>query len=135
MYSVVVRRFRRWLGVAAERVFDLVCRSLLAALSSEKEKKALEAHLARARIKPRLEYIHRKLLNLQDSRIDGFPESAPLMVTAMYDMIRAQRNDLGHPRELPPQVDRQEAHARLQIFGAYYEVAEQRRAFLSGRQV
>jgi hypothetical protein len=57
------------------------------------------------------------------------------MVTAMYDMIRSQRNDLGHPRAEPPSVDRQEAHARLQVFGAYYETAERVRTFLSSNKV
>lgn len=119
------------LGVAAERVFDLVCESLLASsVMSAKERATLEDHMKRARLKPRLEYVHQKLTKLQDARTPGFPESAALMVTAMYDIIRAQRNHLGHPQEKPPRLDADVANARLQMFAGYFETAEEVRRFL-----
>jgi len=120
------------LGVAAERVFDLVCESLLSSSAmSDKEKGTLADHMKRARLKPRLEYVHQKLARIQDANTPGFPESAALMVTAMYDIIRAQRNDLGHPQEKPPRLDADVANARLQMFAGYFETAEQVRRFLS----
>jgi hypothetical protein len=119
------------LGVAAERVFDLLCESLLSSSAmSAKEKATLEDHMRRARLKPRLEYVHQKLTTLQSANTPGFPESAALMVTAMYDIIRAQRNDLGHPQEKPPLLDADVANARLQMFAGYFETAEQVRHFL-----
>jgi hypothetical protein len=120
------------LGVAAERVFDLVCEALLmSSVMSAKEKSTLADHMKRARLKPRLDYVHQKLTKLQDVNTPGFPESAALMVTAMYDIIRAQRNDLGHPQEKPPRLDADVANARLQMFAGYFETAEQIRRFLS----
>jgi hypothetical protein len=82
-------------------------------------------------MKPRIDFIQRKFEALQNASAAGFPESAALMVIAIYDMIRVQRNDLGHPREQPPKLERHEAQARLQMFGAFYETAEQVRTFLA----
>ena len=64
-------------------------------------------------------------------------EAAPgtLAVTAIYDLLRSQRNDLGHPRDLPPTVEREEVFANLQIFPRFYETAEQLRTYLSANPV
>lgn len=45
------------------------------------------------------------------------------------------RNELGHPRETPPNIDRKDAFVNLQIFPRYYETAEQVRQFLASNQV
>lgn len=49
----------------------------------------------------------------------------------MYDIIRAQRNDLGHPQEQPPRLDADVANGRRQMFAAYVETAEQVRSVLN----
>jgi hypothetical protein len=98
---------------------------------SAKEKNTLDDHMRRARLKPRLEYVHQKLTKLQDANTSGFPESAALMVTAMYDIIRAQRKRPRAPagEAAAPRPD--VANARLQMFAGYFETAEQVRRFLS----
>ena len=57
------------------------------------------------------------------------------MVTAVYDFLRTQRNDLGHPRDVPPDVDREDAFANLQMIPRYYQVAEELRRFLAANRV
>jgi hypothetical protein len=123
------------LGVAAERVFDLVCESLLKALANPSEKKAFEDLLQRYAMKPKLEWVAAKLQALQRTKRPGFPDNAPMMVTVIYDLLRSQRNELGHPREIPPEIDREEEHANLQIFPTYYETAERLRSFLQANSV
>ena len=57
------------------------------------------------------------------------------MVTQVYDLIRAQRNDLGHPREDPPRLSREDANAHLQVFQTYYAKAEALRSFLGANKI
>ncbi len=123
------------LGIAAERVFLLVCESVLASLRDAGERQALADLLQRFPMKPKLDWVHAKLLDLQSRRTPGLPENAPLMVTAIYDLLRAQRNEFGHPRETPPRVDREEAFVSLQIFPRYYQTAEELMRFLAENQV
>jgi hypothetical protein len=138
-----VRAFRRatpvaatiMLGIAAERVFLLLCDSLLAALADSGEQTAFERLLERFPMKPKLDWVHTKLQALQASRAAGLPDNATLAVTAIYDFLRAQRNDIGHPREQPPRVDREEAFVNLQIFPRYYQTAEAVRQFLATTRV
>ena len=86
------------LGVAAERVFNLICDSLEPARASPKEREKLAALQKRLSIKGRADWVHDKLRAVQDGKPHGFPENAAIMVTGIYDMIRKQRNDLGHSR-------------------------------------
>jgi hypothetical protein len=125
------------LGVAAERVFLLLCDSLLAALADPQEQTDFSKALRRIAMKPKLDFVHAKMEALQNSnpRPAGFPESAVIALTAVYDLLRRQRNDMGHPRETPPQSDRSQAFANLQVFAVYYEVAERIREFLSQNAV
>jgi hypothetical protein len=138
-----VRAFRRgtpvasvvMLGIAAERVFLLLCDALLAALRDPNERSAFQAIMDRFVMKPKLDWVHGKVQDLQNRRVPGLPDSATLAVTAIYDLLRSQRNDLGHPRERPPVVDRAGAFANLQLFPHFYQTAEALRAFLRTQQV
>lgn len=123
------------LGIAAERVFLLVCEAILASLRDPNEKATFGGLLQRLPMKPKLDWVHAKLLDLQNRRTPGLPDNVTLTVTAIYDFLRSQRNDLGHPREIPPNVDREEAFVNLQIFPRYYQTAEELRQFLAGNQV
>jgi hypothetical protein len=123
------------LGIAAERVFLLLCDSLAAALSNAAEKTAFTKLLDRFPMKPKLDWVQNKLQQVQKQAPPGFPENATIMLVAIYDLMRTQRNELGHPREAPPSVQRQDAFVNLQIFPRYYEIAEEVRAFLASNPV
>jgi len=123
------------LGIAAERVFLLVCNSMLDALQDVTEKKKLQKILNRFPMKPKLVWIHNKVQSLQDNKVPGFPENGTLMLTTIYDLIRNQRNELGHPREAPPIMKREDAYVNLQVFPRYYEKSEEVREFLSSNKV
>ena len=83
-------------------------------------------------MKPKLDWVHQKIQSVKAPR---FPENANIMVTAIYDFVRSQRNDLGHPRETPPAVTQEDAFVNLQVFPRYYETAEEVRAFLAANKV
>jgi hypothetical protein len=123
------------LGIAAERVFLLLSESLENALSDPKEKRDLGKILARYRMKPKLDWVHQKIQKLQDKGIRGFPDNSTLMITAIYDLIRTQRNELGHPQPTPPNVSKDDAFVNLQIFPRYYETAEVVRTFFAANSV
>lgn len=123
------------LGIAAERVFLLLCDSLAAALSTPGEKSAFAKLLDRFPMKPKLDWVHGKIQQIQKQAPSGFPDNATIMLVAIYDLMRCQRNELGHPREVPPQMERQDAFVNLQIFPRYYEIAENVRKFLSANPV
>lgn len=123
------------LGIAAERVFDLVCESLLNALNDPGEKATFEKLMNRFPMKPKLDWVHNKLQDVQRSPGTAIPENSAMMATVIYDLLRMQRNELGHPRDAPPRVDRDEAVVNLQIFPRYYDAAERVRQFLASNGV
>ncbi|MEO8372849.1 MAG: hypothetical protein ABI806_26930, partial [Candidatus Solibacter sp.] len=123
------------LGIAAERVFLLLCASLERALIDPAEKAQFTKVLSRFSMKPKLDWVHDKIQKIQKRPPAGFPENATIMIVAIYDLMRGQRNELGHPRELPPCVKREDAFVNLQIFPRYYEIAEQTTEFLASNPV
>ncbi|MGH8590404.1 MAG: hypothetical protein ACREXX_14060 [Gammaproteobacteria bacterium] len=117
------------LGIAAERVFLILANSIHDALSDAKEKVVLRRLLDRFPMKPKLDWIHRKLQEVQQQGRAGFPDNAVIAVTPIYDLLRVQRNELGHPRQIPPTVSREDAFVNLQIFPRYFETMEKIRTF------
>ena len=120
------------LGIAAERVFLLLCEALAAALSSPAEQKVLGKLLSSFPMNPKLQWVHQKI---QSIRAPGFPENANIMMTAIYDFMRAQRNELGHPREQPPAVTQEDIFVNLQVFPRYYQTAENVRHFFAANKL
>ena len=53
------------------------------------------------------------------------------MVVAIYDLIRQQRNEFGHPREDPLQLTRDDMLGGLQSFIRYCETAGELRTCLA----
>jgi hypothetical protein len=123
------------LGIASERVFLLLCDSLAAALSNASEKATFTKVLRRFPMKPKLDWVHSKIQQVQKQAPGGFPDNATTVLVAIYDLMRCQRNELGHPREAPPKIERHDSFVNLQIFPRYYEIAEEVRTFLASNQV
>ena len=119
-------------GIAAERVFLLLCDSLLTALADISEKKKFQQVLDKRAMKPKLDWVRHRFEAIRGPR---FPDNAGVMVGTVYDLLRLQRNDLGHPRETPPSISRSDAFVNLQVFPRYYVLAEQVRAYLASHAV
>ena len=123
------------LGVAAERVFLVVCESLEAAIRKPQEKMAFQRLLAQNAMKPKLEWVRDKIEVIQNQKPRPLPEDVDLMLTGIYNFIRLQRNDLGHPKDEPPNVSREQVFVSLRLFASYYATAEAVRSFLASNQV
>jgi hypothetical protein len=121
------------LGIAAERVFLILCETLNVSLTTAGEKQKFTRLLERFPMKPKLDWMHQKFQALQGQA--GFPENVNIMVTTVYDLMRSQRNELGHPQAAPPTISREDAFVNLQVFPRYYQIAETVREFLSTNSV
>ncbi len=120
------------LGIAAERVFLIVCDSLANSVKDPSEKATAKKMLDRNAMKPKLDWVTETLRRIQiPKRPPDLPEDVDIKIPGIYNLIRYQRNELGHPREVPPSVTRDDAYAYLRLFPSYYETAEKVREFLS----
>ncbi|MCA9758836.1 MAG: hypothetical protein KDA27_23785 [Candidatus Eisenbacteria bacterium] len=123
------------LGIAAERVFDLLCESIDSAIASPKEKAKFQGICLRFQMKPKLDFVVAKFQSATVRGLSGFPDNAHIAVLALYDFLRTQRNELGHPQTLPPRLDREEMFANLQVFARYYETVDKIRTALQGSAI
>ena len=102
------------LGVAAESVFNQLCDVIKPSLKNNSEQKKLADKLS---VKPRHRWIVQKYQSLPSKvRREQLPESLDMTLTSLYDLIRRQRNDLGHPQEKPPDLSREQAFMFFRLF-------------------
>ena len=110
------------LGIASEAVLLRLCEVAQNALSDSKERSDFDQLQW---VKPK----HRWLVDKYDSlpardRRTQLPESLDVTLTSLYDLIRRQRNELGHPQEQPPAIDRELAFMYLKLFPTFIKDAE-----------
>ena len=123
------------LGVAAERVFLRVCSSLETALKDSKEHLKFQKLLAGNSMKAKLDWVRQKIEIIQQQKPRPLPEDIDVALNGVYTFIRTQRNDLGHPRNDPPSVSREQVFMNLRLFPTYYNTAETVRDFLTRNNV
>jgi hypothetical protein len=93
---------------------EIVGESLKSAKDQEAFKKLPEM------VKPRHRWILEKFQNLPSKiRRNELPESLDVTLSSLFDLIRRQRNDLGHPQESPPDMDRETAFVSFRLFPTY----------------
>lgn len=110
------------LGVAAESVFNHMCEIVRASLKDGNERKKLDPQLP---VKPRHRWLVQKYQNLpRKVRREQLPESLDMTLTSLYDLIRRQRNEFGHPQDQPPELSREEAFIFFRLFPGFVSDAQ-----------
>ena len=110
------------LGVAAEAVFLRLCEVIRGALQNDAERTQFDQLQW---VKPKHRWVVEKYAALPaEVRRAHLPESLDLTLTSLYDLIRRQRNELGHPQEDPPAIDREQAFTYFKLFPTFIQDVE-----------
>lgn len=110
------------LGVAAESVFlqlcDIVSKSIKDTARREKFDK-LPNH-----VRPRHKWIVAELEKLPRKTRNSISESLDVHISSLYELIRRQRNDAGHPQKDVPDIGRDLAFTYFKLFPSYVQDVE-----------
>jgi hypothetical protein len=110
------------LGVAAEAGFLELCTLLtqcISDLNAQAKFKKIE------RVKDKHRWIVKRYDQLPANRkARDLPDGLDVTFSGIYDLIRRQRNALGHPQAVAPNIDREHAFAHFQLFLTYLRDAQ-----------
>jgi len=109
------------LGVAAESAFDQLCNSIKTTLTDAADQAKLEISIP---VRPRHRWLVQRYQNLPAAERRRLPESLDPTLTSLYNLIRRQRNELGHPQADPPQVTREEAFIFFRLLPTFMQDAQ-----------
>ena len=85
-------------------------------------------------IAPKHRWLTNKVAGLPSEARRQLPENLQMTISSLYNLIRQQRNDLGHPREEPPSIDREQAFVFFRLFPTFIRDVESFAAYLGGNQ-
>lgn len=116
------------LGVAAEAAFLGLCKVIRASLRDANTKQAFDKlpDLIRPKHRWIMEKYHALPLRV---RREQLPESLDMTLGSLYELIRRQRNELGHPQESPPRLNRDYVFVAFRLFPTYVSDLEAFAAF------
>ena len=110
------------LGVATEAVFLEVCAAVQGSIRDPKDARDFEKL---DMVKTKHRWIVAKYEALPAGiRREHLPDGLDVTLKGVYDLIRRQRNELGHPQVVSPEIDREHAFALFQIFPTYVKDVE-----------
>lgn len=110
------------LGIAAEAVFLGLCTVIAANLKIAAERTKFEKLQW---VKPKHRWVVDKYQSLPASeRKDRLPESLDVTLTSLYELIRRQRNEIGHPSGQMPAIDRELAFVHFRLFPTFISDVE-----------
>jgi len=112
------------LGVASESVFLKLWEIVGENLTAERDQRDFRALDERYGIVPKHRWLTEKVAGLSPEARRRLPENLQMTISSLYNLIRQQRNDLGHPREEPPSVDREQAFMFFRIFPTFVRDVE-----------
>jgi hypothetical protein len=103
------------LGVAAEAVILKACELIVDASADPTVRKVYDSLPGVVKQRHRWSVEQYNALPPKVRR-EALPDGLDVTLTSAYDLIRRQRNDLGHPQAIPPAIDRQHAFVFFQVF-------------------
>lgn len=110
------------LGIAAESIFNGMCEIVRESLKNGSEQKNLDPQMP---VKLRHRWVVQKYQSFPAAiRREQLPESLDFTLTSLYDLIRRQRNELGHPQDKPPMLSREEAFIFFRVFPGFVRDAQ-----------
>ena len=104
------------LGVASERLFDILFDSFLQSLTSDKN--PLQRTQGQM-INRRYDAFKRRVDSIKGQLPPAIRDRLEINLVSIFNLIRYTRNDAGHPTQIV--VERDESFANLQVFGRYCE--------------
>lgn len=110
------------LGIAAEAVFLGLCTVIAENLDLQNEREEFENLRW---VKPKHRWVINKYQSIPNNeRKQNLPESLDLTLTSLYDLIRRQRNEIGHPAEEMPDIGRDRAFVYFRLFPTFISDVE-----------
>ena len=104
------------LGVATECAFNNFCVAITPHLKNPADASELDL---KNQVRPRHRWLVNKFNALDRSTKKSLSESLDVNLGALYDLIRRQRNDLGHPQSSPPDLSREQSYIFFRILPEY----------------
>lgn len=123
------------LGIASEAAFISLCQKMLSALKDQKEKVKLKKIIEQNSMVQKFVFVRDKMEKIINNNKKILPEDAMITLLGVFDLVRRQRNDLGHPREKLPTLNRDQVFIYLQMFPNYYKTIKQLESYLSNNKV
>ncbi len=105
------------LGVAAEATFLQLGNAISPFIGDPNERKRFEKLVW---VKDKHRWIVAKYEQLERNvKRVRLPDGMDISLKGIYDLIGRQRNELGHPQNVPPEVDKDHAFASFRLFLTY----------------
>jgi len=123
------------LGIASERIFLTFCELLLNAISNASEKQKFTKILDGMPMIAKLNFVQSKIESFMAKNRKALPDNTKTALLGIFDFIRIQRNDIGHPQEDLQVPERDTVYVNLRLFPQYCKTVEKVKSYLQTNKI
>ena len=123
------------LGISSERIFLALCDVLFNSLSNVTERKSFSKILDGISMLAKFEFVRKKIELLMSKKGNNFPKIQLTNLLGIFEFIRVQRNDIGHPQDNLQVPARDDVYVNLRIFPQYCKTVEEVKKYLNANKV
>ncbi len=123
------------LGVASEVVFLNLCDVVSNSLGNPKEKSKFSKTMKANSMIAKFTFVRDKIEVFMKKNRRALPEDTIITLLGVFDLIRRERNDIGHPQNNLPTLTRDQVFIFMRMFPHYYKTVQAVEGFLKGKTI
>ncbi len=123
------------IGIASERTFLNLCEVFLNALIDQTEKKKFEKIMESNSMIAKFKFVQEKLESVMNQNRKMLPENTRTALFGIAELLRYQRNDIGHPQDDLQIPDRDLVFVNLRMFPQFCKTVQEVETFLRSNKI
>lgn len=123
------------LGIASERIFIDLCDVLLNSLVNETEKQQFQKICESISMISKFTWVQDKIESIMKKNRSALPKNTKTALLGIFDFIRIQRNDIGHPQDNLQIPSRDDVYVNLRLFPQYCSTVKGVEEYISKNKV
>jgi len=123
------------LGIASEITFLNLCDVMLNALKDSGERTKFQKIVDRISMVAKFEFVRDKIEEIMKNAKHALPDNTTIILLSVFDLIRAERNDVGHPQGNLPNLTRDQVFVYMRMFPQYCKTVQEVEHYLKTNKV
>lgn len=113
------------LGIASEITFLNLCDVFLNALNNPREKAKFKAIMERISMVAKFKFLRDSIEEVMNKNKQALPDNTIIILLSVFDLIRAERNDVGHPQGSFRTLTRDQVFVYIRMFPQYCKIVQE----------
>lgn len=123
------------LGIASEITFLNLCAAMLNGLKDASERAKFQKIIDSISMVAKFKFVRDKIEEVMKNAKQALPDNTIIVLLSVFDLVRTERNDVGHPQGDLPNLTRDQVFVYMRMFPQYCLTVQEVESYLKANKV